>query len=143
ITGLIQLLVQFGTQFTNIHFKIFIRNDLYRQLHIVNKSHLVSCSTEMKWRGALLLKLLVARAIVDPHVKAYCEEILGEKVDVTDVILKDDGYVKKIFYAIFEPTMTISGGDSQNGTPTHQWLLKRIIDGLGNSFPREIVHLGN
>src|SRR5262249_5322803 len=27
--------------------------------------------------------------------------------------------------------------------PTHQWLLKRIVDGLGNSFPREIVHLGN
>jgi hypothetical protein len=143
ITGLIQLLVQFGNQFTNIQFKIFIRNDLYRQLHIVNKSHLVSCSTEMKWRGPLLMKLLVARAIVDPHVKAYCEEVLGEKVDVTDVILKHDGYVKQVFYALFEPTMSISSAGEPTGTPTHQWLLKRIVDGLGNSFPREIVHLGN
>ena len=28
-------------------------------------------------------------------------------------------------------------------TPTHQWILKRLVDGLGNSFPREIIHLGN
>src|SRR5512143_1776761 len=80
ITGLIQLLVQYGNQFTNIHFKIFLRNDIYRQLHIVNKSHLISYTTEMKWRGPLLLKLLVSRAIVDPEVRQYCEEQAGEKV---------------------------------------------------------------
>ena len=140
ITGLIQLLVQYGNQFTNIHFKIFIRNDIYRQLHIVNKSHLISYSTEMKWRGPLLLKMLVSRAIIDPHVKAYCEAVLGEKVDVTNVILNDDGYVKKVFYAIFEPTMGTSGSVT---SPTHQWILKRLVDGLGNSFPREVIHLGN
>ncbi len=139
ITGLIQLLVQYGNQFTNIHFKIFIRNDIYRQLHIVNKSHLISYSTEMKWRGPLLLKMLVSRAIVDPHVKAYCEAVLGEKVDVSNVILNDDGYVKKVFYAIFEPTM----GTGNMSSPTHQWILKRLVDGLGNSFPREVIHLGN
>ncbi len=145
ITGLIQLLVQYGNQFTNIHFKIFIRNDIYRQLHIVNKSHLITYTTEMKWRGPLLMKLLVARAIIDPHVRAYCEEVLREKVDVTNVILNDDGYVKKVFYAIFEPTMSQSNNINQNptATPTHQWILKRLVDGLGNSFPREIIHLGN
>ncbi|HTK82295.1 MAG TPA: hypothetical protein VL633_08400 [Bacteroidota bacterium] len=147
ITGLIQLLVQYGNQFTNVHFKIFIRNDIYRQLHIVNKSHLITYTTEMKWRGPLLLKLLVSRAIIDPHVRAYCEEILNEKVDVTSVILNDDGYVKKVFYALFEPTMSQSanaaGTASANATPTHQWILKRLVDGLGNSFPREIIHLGN
>ena len=142
ITGLIQLLVQYGNQFTNIHFKIFIRNDIYRQLHIVNKSHLITYSTEMKWRGPLLLKLLVSRAIIDPFVKSYCEDVLREKVDVTSVILNDDGYVKKVFYAIFEPTMHATGNPN-NATPTHLWILKRLVDGLGNSFPREIIHLGN
>ena len=141
ITGLIQLLVQYGHQFTNIHFKILLRNDIYRQLHIVNKSHLVSFSTEMKWRGPLLLRLLVSRAIVEPSVKEYCEQVIGEPIDVSNVILNDDVYVKKIFYAIFEPTMSATGG--ANATPTHQWILKRLVDGLGNSFPREIIHLGN
>src|SRR5437899_1813937 len=28
-------------------------------------------------------------------------------------------------------------------SPTHQWILKRLVDGLGNSFPREVIHLGN
>jgi hypothetical protein len=143
ITGLIQLLVQYGNQFTNLHFKIFLRNDIYRQLHIVNKSHLISYTTEMKWRGPLLLKLIVSRAVVEPHVRAHCESVLGEKVDVSNVILNDDVYVKKVFYAIFEPTMSMSGNLESHATPIHQWILKRLVDGLGNSFPREIIHLGN
>jgi len=71
--------------------------------------------------------------------------VLHEKVDVTNVILNDDGYVKKVFYAIFEPTMSQSSNANQNptATPSHQWILKRLVDGLGNSFPREIIHLGN
>jgi hypothetical protein len=142
ITGLVQLLVQYGNQFKNIHFKIFLRNDIYRQLHIVNKSHLVSYSTEMKWRGPLLLKLLVARAVVDPHVREYCAEISGEKVDVTDVILGSDDYVRKMFYTIFEPTMNLTNG-SDSASPTEQWILKRLIDGTESSFPRELIHLGN
>ena len=143
ITGLVQLLVQYGNQFKNIHFKIFLRNDIYRQLHIVNKSHLVSYTTEMKWRGSLLLKLLVARAIVDPHVREYCAQITGEKVDVSDVILGTDDYVRKIFYAIFEPTMNGSTIDETAPPSTHEWIFKHLIDGMGNSFPREIIHLGN
>ncbi len=140
ITGLIQLLVQYGNQFRNIQFKIFLRNDIYRQLHIVNKSHLVSYTTEMKWRGPLLLKLLVARAVVDNHVKSYCEEVLNEKIDVTNVILGGDDFVERVFYTIFEPTMNPSGAPS---TQTHQWILKRLVDGMDNSFPRELIHLAN
>lgn len=140
ITGLVQLLVQYGNQFKNIHLKIFLRNDIYRQLHIVNKSHLVSYSSDMKWPGHLLLKLLVARAVVDQHVRAFCEEQMGEKVDVTNVILGADDYVKRIFYTIFEPTM---GASDVNATPTDQWILRRLVDGTGSSFPRELIHLGN
>jgi len=120
--------------------KIFLRNDIYRQLHIVNKSHLVSYSSDMKWPGHLLMKLLVARAVVDPHVRAYCEEQLGEKVDVSGVILGADDYVKRIFNSIFEPTM---GSTEANSTPTDQWILRRLVDGTGSSFPRELIHLGN
>lgn len=140
ITGLVQLLVQYGNQFKNIHLKIFLRNDIYRQLHIVNKSHLVSFSSEMKWPGHLLLKLLVARAVVDNSVRAYCEAQMNEKVDVTNVILGTDDYVKRIFYTIFEPSM---GGSEATAAPTDQWILRRLSDGTGSSFPRELIHLGN
>ena len=143
ITGLVQLLVQYGNQFKNIHFKIFLRNDIYRQLHIVNKSHLISYTTDMKWRGPLLLKLLTARAVVDPQVQAYCQEMLGEPVDVTSVILGSDEYVLRVFYTIFEPTINQQGSEDQSALSTHQWILKRLVDGMGNSFPRELIHLGN
>ncbi len=143
ITGLVQLLVQYGNELKNIHFKIFLRNDIYRQLHIVNKSHLVTYTVDMKWRSPLLLKLLVSRAVVDQHVKHYCEERLGEKVDVADVIIGSDDYVERIFYTIFEPRAG-GNGDSNGSEPTtHQWILKRLMDGTGSSFPRELIHLGN
>jgi hypothetical protein len=147
ITGLVQLLVQYGNHFKHIHLKIFLRNDIFRQLHIVNKSHLVTYSSEMKWRNALLLKLLVARAVDDQHVRTYCQDSLGEKVDVTLVILGTDEYVLKVFYAIFEPTMGAAKAEgaaaAANSTPTHQWILRRLSDGTGSSFPRELIHLGN
>ncbi len=142
ITGLVQLLVQYGNQFQNIQFKIFLRNDIYRQLHIVNKSHLVTYTTEMKWKGPLLLKLLVARAVVDEHVQQYCQEALGETVDVTTVILGTDEFVRKLFFTIFEPTMGING-QQDKAVPTDLWILRRLIDGTENSFPRELIHLGN
>ncbi|MBI4810328.1 MAG: hypothetical protein HY800_02565 [Ignavibacteriales bacterium] len=143
ITGLVQLLVQYGNQFKNIQFKIFLRNDIYRQLHIVNKSHLISYTTEMKWRRPLLIKLLVARAVVDPNVSAYCEKMIGEPVDVTNVIVGSEEYVLKIFYSIFEPTVSSRSENSLTNFSTHQWILKRLVDGMGNSFPRELIHLGN
>jgi len=143
ITGLVQLLVQYGNQFKNIHFKIFLRNDIYRQLHIVNKSHLISYTTDMRWRGPLLMKLLVSRAVVDQNVQSYCEEMLGEKVDVTSVVLGSDEYVRKVFYSIFEPATNGQAAEEASPAATHQWILKRLIDGMGNSFPRELIHLGN
>jgi hypothetical protein len=143
ITGLVQLLVQYGNHFKNIHLKIFLRNDIFRQLHIVNKSHLVTYSSEMKWRSSLLLKLLVARAVDDQNVRAYCQAVLGEKVDVPLVILGSDEYVLKVFYTIFEPTMGPGKADAPNSTPTHLWILRRLSDGTGSSFPRELIHLGN
>ena len=146
ITGLVQLLVQYGNHFKHIHLKIFLRNDIFRQLHIVNKSHLVTYSSEMKWRNALLLKLLVARAVDDTHVRTYCQDTLGEKVDVTSVILGSDEYVLKVFYTIFEASMgpgKSSEAGASNAAPTHQWILRRLCDGTGSSFPRELIHLGN
>ncbi len=142
ITGLVQLLVQYGNQFRNVQFKIFLRNDIYRQLHIVNKSHLVTYTTEMKWKGPLLLKLLVARAVVDEHVQEYCKEATGEPVDVSTVILGTDDYVRKLFFTLFEPSMG-NGSQTEHAVPTDQWILRRLIDGTENSFPRELIHLGN
>jgi hypothetical protein len=141
VTGLVQVLVEHSNRFKNIHFKIFLRNDIYRQLRIVNKSHLVSYTSEMKWREHLLLKLLVARAIADPTVREYCQEVTGEKVEIADIITGTEEDVLSIFYVIFEATM--SEGDDPNIPFTHVWLLKHLTDGMGNIYPREIIHLGN
>jgi hypothetical protein len=143
ITGLVQLLVEHGNRFKHIHFKIFLRNDIYRQLHIVNKSHLISYTSEMKWREPLLLKLLVSRAVADPVVREYCEEVSNEKVEVASVIEGADEYVLHLFYIIFEATMDAENGSDSVAPFTHIWIFKHLIDGMGNIYPRELIHLGN
>lgn len=143
INGLVQLLVEYNSRFKNIHWKIFLRTDIYRQLHIVNKSHLISYTTEMRWRGPLLLKLLVSRAVSNPVIRTYCEETLGEKVDVSSVIIGDDAFVGKVFYTIFEPSMTAGKTNGSAKYDTHEWILRHLVDGSGTSFPRELIHLGN
>jgi hypothetical protein len=143
ITGLVMLLIEQTNRFKNIHFKIFLRYDIYRQLRIVNKSHLVSYTSEMKWNDSLLLKLLVSRAIAEPVVREYCEEQTGESVAVADVINGTEEDVLKYFYVLFESTM----GRDDNSEPdfpfTHTWMLKNLTDGMGNVYPREQIHLGN
>lgn len=155
ITGLVQLLVEYSNRWKSVHFKIFLRTDIYRQLQIVNKSHLVSYTFVMKWREPLLLKLLVSRAVLDAQVRQYCESALGLKVDVSSVITGTDEYVRRVFYTLFDENMrrrTHAGhrvADTPNtpnapDTPdTIEWIMKRLPDGLGNRYPREIIHLGN
>lgn len=142
ITGLVQLLVEYSDRFKNIHFKVFLRRDIYRQLRIVNKSHMVSYTHEMRWRGPWLVKLLAARAVSDERVQKHCESIVGEQVDVGRIINGTDDFVMKVFYSIFEERMGIIKKDGF-GPATHEWILKRLVDGLGMRFPREIIHLGN
>ena len=140
VTGLVQLLIEYSDRFRNIQFKVFLRRDIYQQLRIVNKSHLVSYTNDMRWRGSWLMKLLVARAVSEPVVCSYCETTLGEAVDVAHVINGSDEYVLRVFYTIFESNMRGNGTTRRN---THRWILRRLVDGLGMSFPREIIHLGN
>ncbi len=142
ITGLVQLLVEYSDRFRNIQFKVFLRKDIYRQLRIVNKSHLVSYTNDMRWRGQWLIKLLVARAVSSPPVQAYCGQRLGQTVDVSSVINGTDDFVIKVFYSIFEPDMGIIRREGIRSR-THEWILKRLVDGLGMRFPRELIYLGN
>ncbi len=142
ITGLVQLLIEQSNRFKSIHFKIFLRSDIYRQLRIVNKSHLVSYTSEMKWTDSLLLKLLVSRAVAEPIVRDYCEEMTGDPVTVADIINGSEEDVLKYFYTIFESTM-----GSDNVDPDipflHTWMLRNLTDGMSNVYPREQIHLGN
>ncbi|MDI6802239.1 MAG: hypothetical protein QME58_00120 [Bacteroidota bacterium] len=132
ITALIQLLIVYSNRFSNINLKVFLRTDIFKELQIVNKSHLVSLTVELKWADNLLIKLLVARAVHDRVVRAYCEKILNENLDVVKVISANDELMEKVFHLIFN--LNING---------HKWIMKRMIDGLGMLYPREFIHLGN
>jgi hypothetical protein len=140
ITALVQLLIEYSNRFSNINLKVFLRTDIYKELQIVNKSHLVSMIIELRWTESLLLKLLIARAIHDKNVRFYCENILKENLDIMKVIAGNDELIMRIFYALFEPNVD---GETNKKPTIHSWIFKRLVDGLGMLYPRELIHLGN
>lgn len=140
ITALVQLLIEYSNRFSNINLKVFLRTDIYKELQIVNKSHLVSMIIELKWTESLLLKLFVARAVYDKNVRVYCESILKENLDVMRVIAANDELIMKIFYTLFDSKINTN---DKNIIQPHSWIMKRLVDGLGLMYPRELIHLGN
>jgi hypothetical protein len=140
ITALVQLLIEYSNRFSNINLKVFLRTDIYKELQIVNKSHLISMIIELKWTESLLLKLFVTRAVYDKNVRIYCENILKENLDVMRVIAANDEFIMKIFYTLFDNKINTN---SKNVIQPHSWIMKRLVDGLGLMYPRELIHLGN
>lgn len=137
ITALIQLMIEYSNRFTNINFKIFLRTDIYKELKIVNKSHLISNSIELVWNEDLILRMILARAIYDRDVKQFCEEKIKETVDINRVVTGNNQFLLKVFYTIFQEKA------SNNNTKLHQWIIKKLTDGLGKIYPREFIHLAN
>lgn len=137
ITALIQLIIEYSNRFSNINFKIFLRSDIYKELNIINKSHLVSNSIELIWTEDLILRLILARAIFDRSVKQYCEEKLNESIDINKVITGNYNFLLKLFYTIFQ------NKTSDGYSNLHKWIIRKLTDGLGKIYPREFIHLAN
>lgn len=137
ITALIQLIIEYSNRYTNINLKIFLRTDIFKELNIVNKSHLVSSSIELIWTEELILRMLLARAIYDNSIKQFCEHKLKEYIDVPKIISGDYDLLMRVFYTIFQP-------DTEKGKfKLHRWMIRNLTDGLGKMYPREFIHLSN
>lgn len=137
ITALIQLLNEYSNRYSNINLKIFLRTDIYNDLQIVNKSHLISKIVELNWNESLIMRLMIARAIYDKNIRSFCENALKENLDISKIISANDELLLKVYYTIFQKETR------RDGFLLHRWMMKKMLDGHGKLYPREFIHLGN
>jgi hypothetical protein len=112
--------------------KIFIRNDIWRQITgegFREASH-ITRSVDLRWTPHTLMNLVIRRVLRN---EAVIEEY---KLDA-GAILADAKRQEELFYRIFPQQVDIG----LKKRPTFDWILSRTRDGSGENVPRELIHL--
>lgn len=121
--------------FLNIHLKIFIRTDIWKDLSFVNMDKFIGKQIELKWNQEMLIKLINKRILSSQEVKEYVSDTIEEEIDLDSVEQHELETQKKIFYSIFADQ--VYKGTRQ--AELFDWMQKRIKDGLEGHFPRELI----
>ena len=139
LEALFRTQLDFIGSFDNIRLKIFLRTDIWKELNFTNKSHISDKMTRLEWNDTQLLKLINKRMLQNELIKQGIEESLSVEIDVADVEKYDRDTQERIFYSVFEDQV-YSG---KREADLFDWLTKRIRDGHGGKYPRELISFCN
>jgi hypothetical protein len=112
--------------------KIFIRNDIWRQITgggFREASHIIR-SVDLRWTPNTLMNLVIRRILRN-------EALIGELNLDANAILGDSKLQEELFYRIFPQQVDIG----LKKRPSFDWILSRTRDGSGENVPRELIHL--
>jgi len=116
-----------------IHFKIFLRDDIWRRITagggFREASHITRTET-ITWDEQSLMNLIVRRAVKN--------DAIWDQYDVDEeTVLGSIANQRALFFRIF-PEQVDPGSRRPD---TFKWILSRTRDGTGETTPRELIHL--
>lgn len=135
IESLFRTYLTFVHRFPRIKFKIFLRNDIWSTLDFVNKSHISDKYVDLKWDHNSLLELVIKRIVLESDIKCYICQETG--LDESEFTLSSN--LEKVFYSIFARQIYKGKREAE----VARWVIARITDGLGGTYPREFINIGN
>jgi len=133
LEALFRVQINFMGRFENIRLKIFLRTDIWSELNFTNKSHIVDKRVRLEWDDTQLLRMINKRMLqsIEGH--------LNTDIDIAEVQNYDRDTQEEIFYSVFEDQV-YSGPREAN---LFDWMTKRIQDGHGGKYPRELISFCN
>lgn len=135
IESLFRTYLKFINRFPRIKFKIFLRNDIWSTLEFVNKSHISDKCVELSWNEHNLLEMLLKRILNNDKIVEYVVNETG--LDMEELLLPVN--LETVFYTIFAKQVY----KGKREATVISWLLARITDGLGGTYPREFINFAN
>jgi hypothetical protein len=120
-------------RFDHIRTKIFLRSDIWDRLTRVGfreASHITKHAT-IHWDRTSLLHLTVKRALQNDGLRQLYR--------ADDSVMESTQRQEECFYRMFPAQVDVG----PNKPRTLEWLLSRTRDGLGQTAPRELIHLLN
>lgn len=130
---------EFVDRYPNIRLKVFLRTDIWEELEFVNKSHVADKIIRLEWDDLQLLKLVNKRMIQSDEVLEYVEKSTSMNLSLERVEEHGIEKQKKIFYSVFEKQVYSGPKEADS----FDWITKRIKDGEGGRYPRELITFCN
>jgi len=124
-----------GTSLKSIVPKIFLREDIWKQINFTNKGHYTGRSLQLRWDEADLWRLLLRQVLKS---STTLSEFLEQKFGVTIARLNaiELEQLRTSLYALWGERM----GRTKKAY-TYNWVRTRIADGQKNCFPRSLILL--
>lgn len=137
IEGLFDLLMDQGQALQNLHFKILLREDIWKGLHFENKSHLYGRSVVLKWSDkATYLKVALKQALLCEEFKKFLKDFFGAPSPDRPVDTWTENDVFFVWNILIGERM--KGGKT---TFTRNWVWTRLADGNKDHTPRYLLQL--
>jgi hypothetical protein len=137
LEGLLAATMSMRRTFPRIQPRVFLRTDLWAEVDLTNKTHLVDKLVTLSWTREQLARLLVKGAMTDPEVRAYVRRRAQGLPEDSD--LASDPQIEAGLQALMPAT--VYPGTREAGIV--DWIYARVTDARGTAFPRETIYLGN
>ena len=137
IAGLFDFWMNLEGELSNIKYKIFLREDIWRKVNFENKSHFYGRSIVLRWKSQhTFFKVALKQALRSKNFQKVVSEILNLNGDQKQI----DKWTEK---EVFEVWNLLVGERMKGGkTPfTRNWVWKRLADGNNDHSPRYLLQL--
>jgi MinD-like ATPase involved in chromosome partitioning or flagellar assembly len=140
VAGLLTVVNELGPSWRNLHFKILLREDIWREVQFPNKSHLAARSARLAWADQVdYLRIALKQAWRSTPFR----DLVAGRLDRPDFKLKDtsieywpESFVRSAW--ILLAGERVSGGRTAF---TDNWVWARLADANGDHTPRALVQL--
>lgn len=147
VTGLLLLLNGQARSLKNIHFKVFLREDIFRAVELPNKSHLRAESVRLAWNDQYdYLRLVIKQAWRSEAFRDLVHSRFGGQTrpagrrafnfSGTEIEYWPDDIVLDVWQLLVGERM--SGGKTAF---THNWVWTRLADANEDHAPRHLINL--
>jgi hypothetical protein len=132
VRALLQNLLNRG-QLRRVHFKTLLREDVFLNIEMQNKSHLDAAKVELRWRPEDLWRMALIRAKESPTYERHISSLPG---GTEDPVKLDEPSLQKLLEPLWGATV-----QGKRKARTALYIQKRTSDAAGRLFPRTLIQL--
>ncbi|MEV7595245.1 hypothetical protein AB0O42_33775 [Streptomyces sp. NPDC089922] len=140
VSGLLTVVGALGPQLSRIKFKVLLREDIWREVGVPNKSHLSARSARLSWSNKTdYLRIAIKQAWRSPAFKQLVTARLnkpGFRLEDTPVEYWPEEFVRNAWVIL--ASERVSGGRTAY---TDNWVWSRLADANGDHAPRALAQM--
>ncbi|MEQ4196089.1 hypothetical protein [Streptomyces sp. YIM 103828] len=140
VSGLLAVVGELGPQFKRLKFKVLLREDIWREVKVPNKSHLTARSARLSWSNKTdYLRIAIKQAWRSEPFRRLVTARLNKpdfRLEETPVEYWPEDFVRNAWVIL--ASERVSGGRTAY---TDNWVWSRLADANGDHAPRALAQM--